>query len=418
MKARRIIVAGCVAMVLAVLLALPAAAKGSNWITHKAPPDVLLAPTVVQLSDQTALIAGGQRSAGANTATTSEAEIYDARTDQWTVTSRMPVARLFGTGVRLTNGGVLIFGGSVTDGPNAAVVYEPITAKWLSAGPLPTQVVTGAAAVPLGDGRVLVAGGQDAQRSPLAASETFDPVTSSWTVTGPMAIGRWRPGAVALASGKVLVVGGLGPHGPLSSAELFDPVTRHWSAAASMSDARWAPAIIQLADERVLVAGGEAAGPVASAEIYDPSTNAWTSAGSLVFGGVSQGVNVSGGRIVVTTYLEASDRTLHVSIFDPAHSAWNAGPDLLLTHYLETTVAINGAALVIGGSTVASLQIIAVPAPNPVSSAAVTVANSPTTTWALALSGILLLIVMSLVWTRTRWIPKQPGPAHGSGGRS
>ena len=307
MRALRILAAGCFTAALSPLLALSAAADGSKWITHSAPPDVLLAPTVVELSDKKALIAGGQRSAGANTATTAEAEIYDAGTDQWTITSPMPVARLFGSGVRLTNGGVLIFGGSVVDGPNSAVVYDASSEKWLSAGPLPAQVSTGAAAVPLGDGRVLVAGGQDLQRDPLAASEIFDPVIKSWTQTAPMAVARWRPGAVALPSGKVLIAGGRGPQGPLSSAELFDPQTRHWSPAGSMTDARWAPAMVRLADGRVLVAGGEAAGPVASAEIYDPITNTWTIAGTMAFGGASQAVTVSGGRAVVTTYLESSD---------------------------------------------------------------------------------------------------------------
>lgn len=401
MRPIRCMTASAFAAAAAVLLAVPVAADGVKWVSHAAPPDVLLAPTVVPLTNGSVLIAGGQRSAGINTATTAEAEIYNVQADQWTITSPMPVARLFGTGIGLSNGGVLIFGGSVADGPNSAVVYGPAVGNWFSAGPLPAQVGTGSAVIQLGDGNVLVAGGQNLQRDPLAASETFDPIARRWTATPCMTVARWRPGAVALTSGKVLVVGGLGPQGPLSSAEVFDPVGRRWAAAGSMTDARWAPAVARLADGRVLVAGGEAIGPVGSAEIYDPATNAWTSAGNMAFGGVSQAVYVSANQIVVTTYLESSDRTLHVSIFDAEHGQWTEGPNLLLTHYLQTTVAESGEALVVGGSTVASLEITAI-APNP-GNAAVAVANSSTTTWVLALFGIVLLALIAAVLARSRW---------------
>jgi hypothetical protein len=78
--------------------------------------------------------------------------------------------------------------------------------------------------------------------------------------------------AIRLASGKVLVAGGVGDDGVLASAELFDPSTDAWSAAASMATPRYLATAMLLGDGDVLVAGGfnSSSGYLDSAELYDP----------------------------------------------------------------------------------------------------------------------------------------------------
>ena len=81
----------------------------------------------------------------------------------------------------------------------------------------------GAAIAVLGDGRVLVAGGKEAEY--LSAAETYDPATGLWTPTTAMLDAREpKRTATALANGTVLVSGGYNSSGGyLTGAELFNP---------------------------------------------------------------------------------------------------------------------------------------------------------------------------------------------------
>jgi len=55
-------------------------------------------------------------------------------------------------------------------------------------------------------------------------AERYNPLTRAWTSAGTMAEARYAHAAVALHSGKVLVVGGKGlAPGGLASAELYTP---------------------------------------------------------------------------------------------------------------------------------------------------------------------------------------------------
>lgn len=69
---------------------------------------------------------------------------------------------------------------------------------------------------------------------------------------------RTRHGAVVLATGETLLVGGRGPAGPLRTMEIVDPVTRRARTAgvALLNVARENPTVLRLASGEILVAGG------------------------------------------------------------------------------------------------------------------------------------------------------------------
>src|SRR6266566_5099183 len=113
-------------------------------------------------------------------------------------------------------------------------------------------------------------------------SATPEVRSGSWAPSGAMTQARTGAAAVRMPDGRVLITGGTGVDGALASAELFGP-TGSFSQVASMIHRRSQHVSVALEDGRVLVAGGKTQGDgvVSSAEVYDPSANAWLDAGFM-----------------------------------------------------------------------------------------------------------------------------------------
>lgn len=136
----------------------------------------------------------------------------------------------------------------------------------------------------LGDGRVLVAGGYSPDS--VASAEIYDPTTGLFSPTAAMAEPRFAHTATVLADGKVLIVGGsfdgFGyPGAALASAEIYDPVIGAFSPVGPLSTARYYHRATLLATGRVLVTGGLNEEHLASAELYDPLTGGFSVSGNL-----------------------------------------------------------------------------------------------------------------------------------------
>jgi hypothetical protein len=147
---------------------------------------------------------------------------------------------------------------------------------------------TGAADAPSG---ALIAGGHDPDSDtggvPLRALSTAEVYVPK--VGAPGDVGefdanridlsepRARHGAVVLASGETLLVGGAGPAGPLRTMEIVDPTTRRARTAgvALLRVARTNPTVLRLANGEVLVAGGvDAEGrPIPTLEWFSPDAS-------------------------------------------------------------------------------------------------------------------------------------------------
>jgi hypothetical protein len=89
-----------------------------------------------------------------------------------------------------------------------------------------------------------------------------------------MAAARIGQTATLLSDGRVLIAGGNNALGYLASAELYDPKTGSFSPAGSMTTAHAYHTATVLSDGRTLIAGGQNGtdGSVylASAEMYKP----------------------------------------------------------------------------------------------------------------------------------------------------
>jgi hypothetical protein len=125
-------------------------------------------------------------------------------------------ARADHVAVRLDDGTVLAAGGlgGTTGGVSVATAerFDPTTGRWREVSPM-TRARTGASVAMLGNGRVLVAGGESVEqgvRNSLDSAELFDASTSTWLPAGIMSCPRSGLGAVTLSDGSVLEVAGDG----------------------------------------------------------------------------------------------------------------------------------------------------------------------------------------------------------------
>jgi hypothetical protein len=212
-------------------------------------------------------------------------------------------------------------------------------------------------------GKVLVVGGEgpfDPPGSrPLASAELYDPATGQWHATGSLSNARAFHTATLLASGQVLVAGGLTPtspttdaEGPASSAELYDPAAGTWTPAAPMLAARIGHTATLLLSGAVMVAGGGGTGPSSNvpmeAELYDPASGTWRRTGPLSASYVGHtATRLPSGRVLV---VGASGGIRNTELFDPGSETWSDAGCTVDTRFGHTaTLLLSGGVLVAGG---------------------------------------------------------------------
>jgi hypothetical protein len=258
------------------------------------------------------------------------------------MSQQMSSPRAVHAAVTLADGRVALIGGCVVDGcevgPGSRTVdifFDPKTMKLGPGGAL-TTVRIGAAAVLLGDGRVLIAGGWTGPQT-TASIELYDPKTRVSVEAGSLNRARADIAVVVLNDGRVALIGGHDGRGPVADVDVFDPRPRRVTPGPSLSRARASGgAAVRLTDGRVLVAGGmEGQGdmkPSAAAEIADPQLKRWSLAGSLRHARYKHAVvTLKDGRALVIGGSDARDRQGKIvafEVFDPkANTFWSGRRD-------------------------------------------------------------------------------------------
>jgi hypothetical protein len=122
--------------------------------------------------------------------------------------------------------------------------------------------------------RFMVMGGNDKTNEPNNTAEIIDlsSPTPQWTYTTPMNFARMDFNAVILPNGKIIVVGGRSNFDPTAiyvyTPEIYDPQTATWTMVAPHQIPRWYHSTaILLPDGRVLAAGSD---DQPTGEIYSP----------------------------------------------------------------------------------------------------------------------------------------------------
>lgn len=288
--------------------ALAAAAVFDPTAETWAATNPLLTPrrlhTVTVLADGKVLVAGGVSGPAQFPAPgLASAELFDPAAGTWTGTGAMHQARWGHSAVALADGKVLVAGGTtIRSGQSiralrSAEVYDPATGAWTEAAPM-TDARSGHAAVVLGNGRILVAGGtvpvSRDDEAALAFCELYNAATDTWAPAGDLLAPRGRHQATLVTATTVLVTGGAAPGAPgdgtfdpniLATAELFTQGAGTWSAVTDMPGRRALHRAVLLGANKILVVGGtgdardDAGYP--SALIFDTATDTWATAAGL-----------------------------------------------------------------------------------------------------------------------------------------
>jgi galactose oxidase-like protein/Kelch motif protein len=322
---------------------------------------------VTTLIDGRVLVSGGHSAGSSNGGyNTKLAELWDPSTNLWSTTGSTNTGRVGHTATRLGDGKVILAGGvnaNICTSDVTTELYDPATGSWSGSGNLPFATY-GHTATLLPNGKVLLVGGGDRCGTVFSGAVLYDPASGAWSSTGNMTTPREFHNAVGLSDGRVLVAGGLGPSPfpALSSAEIYDPATGTWSSTGGMATTRFGGEYLSvLADGRVLGSAGYSGsgfsgspnGP--QAEIFDPATGTWSSTGSM-------SVGHSGGTftllfsdaVLVAGGGETTASRTSAELWDPGSGTWSNTGALggpRINH--ADTLLADGRVFVAGGSNAA-----------------------------------------------------------------
>ncbi len=215
-----------------------------------------ISPGFTDVDTMVALVDGRILATGSTENNPSWSATWDPDEKKWTPTSAY-LERRATSALALRDGRVLLLCHAQTE------LFDPKTNTFTRASAL-TSTRLDAALLQLPDGRVLAAGG-DKERAwePYAfvgtkrTAEIFDLNKKEWSTAGSMRMSRSGAGAVLLPNGRVLVVGGYNAkHQGTGSSEIFDPETLTWAFGPIMPSIASTGPAIALKGGRILVAGG------------------------------------------------------------------------------------------------------------------------------------------------------------------
>ncbi len=304
------------------------------------------------LSDGRVLMVGGTNASGTPLAS---AELYNPTTRTWSATGSMSAARTNLVALRMNNSRVLVVGGQNSSGAaqSAALQYSPSQGAFLSAGTMLTARGAGLTATLLGNDKVLVAGGNNASGAATSSAELYTPSTIStgtWAATGNMVVAQTNHRAALLSTGRVLLVGAAAP-----SAQLYNVTTGAFSTTGALAVPRSQGTLTVLSNGNVLYAGGNGSNEVATTcELYNPTAATWSRVGSFSNPRLQpQAIRLADGRVLLTgSSVGGPNPTLGASeLYNPTWGVWVPGPEAATPRVAGHALALlsNNRVLVTGG---------------------------------------------------------------------
>jgi hypothetical protein len=271
----------------------------------------------------------------------------------FTATGNMETARELHTATLLGNGKVLLVGGNDSTGKALASValFDPTSGTFAPTGSMETARANHTATL-LNGGKVLVIGGTDSTGQSLMTAELFDPATGTFAPTkGGMETARANHTATLLKDGTVLVTGGVGSKNELATAELFDPATGTFAPTGSMETTRAFHTATLLNGGKVLVIGGTDSNgqPLMTAELFVPTSGTFAPTGSMTTARAWHTATL----LVVGKVLIAGGNSATAELFAPISGTFSLAGSMETVRFKHTaTLQNDGTVLIAGGDIV------------------------------------------------------------------
>lgn len=218
-------------------------------------------------------------------------ELYEPAKGTFSAAGVMAAYRYDHSATLLSNGKILLAGGTITTDPalptpqagRRAELFDPAAKTTEDLGDAMKSARTAGAALRLGSGGVLLTGGFGTSDFAVPSAEIFDPATKQFIGGLLMGAARARHTMTLLPDGRALVAGGINavksPAKVWDTADLYTPGQGFAPAVLKMTAARAAHTATRLTTGEVLLAGGfdgtDPAQPnhLATTELFDPSTS-------------------------------------------------------------------------------------------------------------------------------------------------
>ena len=222
---------------------------GTNRWTRRAPLPAALNHAAAAVYKGDLYIVGGYTDGDVEQATLYR---YEPRKDRWTALAPMPTPR--GALTAGVIGDRLYAAGGASDGTALTTleVYSFKTGRWSPAPPMAVAREHLGGAVS-GNAFYVLAG-----RAPsnLTVVERYVPAKRAWQPVPDVERARGGTAATTLSDGRIVIAGGEEAAGTIPEVELFDPRTRRWSALAAMPRPRHGLGVVARGRTVFTVQGG------------------------------------------------------------------------------------------------------------------------------------------------------------------
>jgi hypothetical protein len=251
--------------------------------------------------------------------------------------------------VLLPNGKVLWWG-SFANGVKPQI-WDPVSNTNTAGTPPGFNIFCGGHSV-LGNGQVLITGGDSALSTGVANASVYDPVSGTWTPLPDMNAGRWYPTNTVLPNGDVVVTSG-----EISPSLGDNPLPEVWQVASgTWRDLTGAQLDLALYPEMYLAPNGTLffAGPTqVSRYLNTTGTGSWTIGPTMNYGprGYGPSVMYNNGQIMETGGGVGPTATAEIINLNDRVPAWTyTGSMSNARRNANATLLPDGTVLVTGGT--------------------------------------------------------------------
>ena len=222
--------------------------------------------------------------------------------------------------------------------------------RWRVAGMLPGDGLNAPAAVALGGRIYLIGGFAGTTNLPVDSVQVFEPASATWSPAAPLPAPRGGHAAVVL-DGKIHVLGGGNSVSTIADHSVYDPATGSWSEAAPLPRAEGSPAAVVFGGKLYAIGGRSGSSDYGDVYVYNAARDAWTRGPSIPPRGTVGAVVYRGAIYVVGGESQASGKTLgDVLRLTRGAKSWRRVSALPTARSYARAVVFHDAVLVVGGS--------------------------------------------------------------------